>query len=148
LVRIPVYGHEKDGKIITFEELQDGVSMWDFCSKTDDYKKWKIKLDKVEYKRELYKHKCFLEHTKGNDNSDLAVRGIYESCRFLAKDKHKFDENQPDEIINIKTNITYRTYEIGRNHCHSHEDMTLREKLQNATSDDGIVDISKPPPKK
>ena len=112
-------GHVKT--TFTLEEFQEGHTVFEYCSTTDEYKKWKSKYDKVAYKRELYTRKCFLEHVKGNDNSDLAVKTIYQSCEVLAEDKYKFSEEQPNQIINNETKELYLTLKVAEYNCHSHD---------------------------
>ncbi len=111
------WGHEKN--TFTLEEIKEGPTVFEYCSTTDEYKKWKSKYDKVAYKREIHYSKCILNHSH---ESSLSRRDIRKACEVLAEDKYKFSEEQPHQIINNETKELYLTLKVAEYNCHSHDD--------------------------
>lgn len=105
LVPILSWGHE-DNSIFSF-------SPDEYCHETIKYKQWYEKNRKILDKRNVFFHKCILDHAK--KGSSLDEETIMRSCYVISKDKYKTKSDRPAKFQHVITR-EFGSADI----CHKH----------------------------
>ena len=116
LLLIPSFslGHEDKFPFLGGEKaLADKINK--YCEETIEYKKWYEMNKKILDNRNVYFHKCILDHSK--KESSLSEETIFNSCSIISQDKYQTKGEEP-----LKKYMHKDTQEFGSNYliCHEH----------------------------